>query len=276
MVRRRVLLVRRSLLPIGRCVSFVGDDAEVCLFEGGWAHASEACSSSLSTDRSRSPSVWRGSAWMATRRYGPSMVAATRTTPASASSCLTSVRSLRLVGFSRPARAERVLHPTRGSFHDDASVIDDRHALAQRVGFEHVVRRQQDGLALTLQVQDDLAQLACADRIEPDCGLVEEQHLRVVDQGPGDVQALHHAAGIPFDLLLGPIFRPTSSSRYGTRVGRHRSRNTGWRSSAGCPAGQSPIEPALAAQDQPDAPPHRLRLSCSTSCPSTVWCRSWG
>ena len=76
----------------------------------------------------------------------------------------------------------------------DIALVDHRDALAQRIGFEHVVRGEQDGLVLVLQVAHHLAQLAGAHRVEADSRLVEEEHLGVVDQRAGDVQALLHAA----------------------------------------------------------------------------------
>jgi hypothetical protein len=49
---------------------------------------------------------------------------------------------------------------------------------------------------------DGGAQLAGADRVDADGGLVQEHHRRVVQQPPGDVQALAHAAGVALDPVV--------------------------------------------------------------------------
>src|SRR5581483_7411953 len=79
-------------------------------------------------------------------------------------------------------------------------------AVAERVGLEHVVRREQNRLAGRDQVSDRLAQLACADGIDADGRLVEEYDLGVVEDPARDVEALAHAARVPLDALaLAPL-----------------------------------------------------------------------
>ena len=58
----------------------------------------------------------------------------------------------------------------------------------------------QDRLAEAAQLAQELAQLDAGPRIEAGCGLVEQQHLRIVDEGVGEAQALLHAARQALDV----------------------------------------------------------------------------
>ena len=90
----------------------------------------------------------------------------------------------------------------RRALRDDLAVRDHGDPVAERVGLEHVVGRQQHGLARLGQRGDQRAQLACADRIDPDRRLVEEEHRRVVQEAARDVQPLPHPAAVALDPLL--------------------------------------------------------------------------
>ena len=70
------------------------------------------------------------------------------------------------------------------------------------------MRRQQHRLAGRLEVADRGAELAGADRVDPDRRLVEEEHRGVVEQAAGDVEALPHAAGVPLDALFLTALQP--------------------------------------------------------------------
>ena len=85
---------------------------------------------------------------------------------------------------------------------DDLAAVDDRDPVAERVRLEHVMRREQDRLARLRERGDRCAELARADRIEPDRGLVEEHHRRVVQQAAGDVEALLHPARVALGALV--------------------------------------------------------------------------
>src|SRR3989442_3326198 len=58
------------------------------------------------------------------------------------------------------------------------SMVHDRHAIAQPLGFLHVVRRQQHRAARRPEAADHVPQLAPRLRVEPGGGLVQEQELR--------------------------------------------------------------------------------------------------
>jgi hypothetical protein len=69
----------------------------------------------------------------------------------------------------------------------DHAVIDDRDAVAERVGLLHVVRGEEDRGALAAQSADLVPHAGPALRVEPGGGLVEEEHLRFVDDAHRDV-----------------------------------------------------------------------------------------
>ncbi len=76
------------------------------------------------------------------------------------------------------------------------SAGDDGDAAAERLGVRQDVRAEEDGLAGVAQPQDQGADVASAQRVEPRHRLVEEDDLRVVDQRLRDADALHHALGV--------------------------------------------------------------------------------
>ena len=56
-------------------------------------------------------------------------------------------------------RAERSDEPLRRVLRDHVTVIDDRHAVAQRLGLVHVVRRQHHRPAGFAEARQDVPQL---------------------------------------------------------------------------------------------------------------------
>jgi hypothetical protein len=85
---------------------------------------------------------------------------------------------------------------------DDLAVRDHGDPVAEGVRLEHVVRGQEHGLPGGRQRGDRRAQLARADRIDADRGLVEEDDGWVVQEAARDVQPLAHAARVALDALL--------------------------------------------------------------------------
>ncbi len=77
---------------------------------------------------------------------------------------------------------------------DDLALVDDGDAVAV-LGFVHVVRGDEDGDLLALvQLVDVLPDRGAGLRIEPDGGLVEEQHLGRMQQAARDLEPAPHAA----------------------------------------------------------------------------------
>src|SRR6478672_6354179 len=69
-------------------------------------------------------------------------------------------------------------------------MVHDRHAVAELFGLVHVVRREHDAASARSQLDDEVPQLPSRLRIEPRRRLVEEQQLRVADDGAGEREAL--------------------------------------------------------------------------------------
>ena len=69
---------------------------------------------------------------------------------------------------------------------------DDGDAAAQRLGVAEDVRAEEHRPALVAQLENQRADVAAAERIEPGHRLVEEDQLRVVEQRLRDADALHH------------------------------------------------------------------------------------
>src|SRR6266704_1447797 len=102
------------------------------------------------------------------------------------------------------ARLE-LIHGPRGEY---LAVVDDRDLLAQRLGFLHVVRGQQDRLPLGVQHPQDVPEVSPGLRVEPGGRLVQEQHVRPVHQGPRDQQPLGLPAGQVGGHRLAPVREP--------------------------------------------------------------------
>src|SRR6266571_4047846 len=83
----------------------------------------------------------------------------------------------------RDRELDDVLGPQRGdelarrAERNDLAVIHDRDAVAEALGFLHVVRREQHGAALRAEAANDRPQLPARLRIEAGGRLVENQHL---------------------------------------------------------------------------------------------------
>ena len=82
---------------------------------------------------------------------------------------------------------------------------DERHAVAQVIGHRHVVRRQEDGASGLLHLADEVADAPAAGRVEPHRRLVEEDELRIVEQGAGDAQPRLHSLGVLGDEALSVV-----------------------------------------------------------------------
>src|SRR5688572_6163403 len=78
---------------------------------------------------------------------------------------------------------------------DDAAMVDDRHAIAEKLRLLHVVRRHQDGAAIGPELIQQSPQLPSRLRIESGCRFVEKEQVGVTGQGAGQREALLLATG---------------------------------------------------------------------------------
>ena len=74
--------------------------------------------------------------------------------------------------------------------------VQDRDAVRELVGLFQVLGGEQDGRAGRGQLADDVPHRAPAARVKAGGRLVEEDHLRVADQGHRQVELALHAAGV--------------------------------------------------------------------------------
>ncbi|GAB4007892.1 hypothetical protein GCM10029992_62820 [Glycomyces albus] len=91
---------------------------------------------------------------------------------------------------------------SRGAGGDDPALVHDHEAVAELLGLVHVVGGQQDRHALLLELEQALPHQVAGLRVQAGGGLVEEDQVGLVDQGPGDGQAALHAAGEVVDLVV--------------------------------------------------------------------------
>ncbi len=87
-------------------------------------------------------------------------------------------------------------------------MVHHGYPVAERLGLLHVVRGEQDGLALVVQQPEDVPEVHPGLRVEPGGRLVEEQHLGPVHQRPGDQQPPGLPAGQVGGDRLAPVAKP--------------------------------------------------------------------
>ena len=87
----------------------------------------------------------------------------------------------------------------------DPAAIDDRHARAQLLELGQDVAADEDRLAERPELAQEFAQLDASARVQAGGRLVEEQDLRVVDQGVRQAQPLLHAARERLDVVVAAI-----------------------------------------------------------------------
>src|SRR5439155_9374757 len=91
---------------------------------------------------------------------------------------------------------------------DDFAVIDDGDAVAETLGFIHVVRREQNSPSLRSEAAQDVPELPARLRIEPGRRLVEKEQLRVADEGARVGQPLPLPAGELYNIRIRFLGQP--------------------------------------------------------------------
>ena len=86
---------------------------------------------------------------------------------------------------------------------DDRAVADHDDVVGDDLDLVQQVRGQQHGAAVVGEAAEQVAHPADAGRVEAVGGLVEDQHLRVPDEGGREAEALAHAEGVVADPALG-------------------------------------------------------------------------
>ncbi len=99
--------------------------------------------------------------------------------------------------------ADLALQSIRCAFGPDQTVGDDAHAVGQFVGLLQVLGGEEDRRAVfTVQAPDLRPHRRSADRVESGGRLVEEEHLRAMDQRHRKVEAPLHAARVRLDPIV--------------------------------------------------------------------------
>ena len=103
------------------------------------------------------------------------------------------------------ARGRQVLDPARRR---DAAGAQHGDAVARALDLGEQVRVEQHGLSPLRLLLEEVADLAPADRIHAVGRLVEEQHLRIVDERRREAQPLRHALGELLHADVRPFREP--------------------------------------------------------------------
>ena len=110
------------------------------------------------------------------------------------------------VHFDDIGAGHAVLELDRRAQRHQIAVIDDGDAVAELVGFFHVVRGEQHGeVARGFELVQHLPHGDARDGIEAGGGLVEKKDVRIVHQAARDLKPPPHAAGKRFGLRVAPL-----------------------------------------------------------------------
>ena len=88
---------------------------------------------------------------------------------------------------------------------DHLAMIDDDDPGGEAIGLIEVLRGEQHGGAVLLELLDQIPHRQAAARVESGCRLVEEQHRRAGDQAHCDVEPPAHAARVALDDPVGGV-----------------------------------------------------------------------
>ena len=91
---------------------------------------------------------------------------------------------------------------------DDAAAVHDHEAIAELLGLVHVMRGQDQGDAVALELEQPLPQQVASLGIEARGRFVQQQDLRVVDQRPGDGEPPAHSSGQGVDAVSCLVGQP--------------------------------------------------------------------
>ena len=145
-------------------------------------------------------------------------------TPGPAASPITNRPSCRVRSATVPCRTSSPL-------------VQDRHPVGDHLDLAEQVRVDEDRPPLALELQEQVADLLAADRVHAVGRLVQEDHLRVVEERLGDPQPLLHPLGVGADLGVHPLAQADDLQRLGDPLASARpgsGRRAGRRSRAGC------------------------------------------
>ena len=148
-----------------------------------------------------------------------------------------------------------------GTARDDAAVVDDGQAVAQRVRLIEVVGRQEHGGAAVPQAADLVPHSGSRLGVKPGRRLVEEQHDRAVDHPQPDIEPAAHAPGVGLDRPVagvGQVQRLEQLRRPGVGIRAREAEQATLHHQLATAA--HPRIRAAGLRDVADPPTHRLRV----------------
>jgi hypothetical protein len=110
----------------------------------------------------------------------------------------------RLVVKAAPV-PQLVLHLRRRALTDDQAAVDDGQAVTQLVGLLEVLRGEEDRRAPCVDAAHLLPEGEPARRVQAGRGLVQEEDLRLVDEGGGKIEPALHTPRVPLDPSIGGV-----------------------------------------------------------------------
>src|SRR5687768_17595713 len=115
------------------------------------------------------------------------------------------VRQIALGDHAPPDAAAQLLDGSeRLGLEDDLAVVDDRHPAAELGDVLDDVRRKDDDDVLA-EVPEEVEEAHALGGVESRGGLVDDDELRIREEGDGDTEALTHSAGVAAELLLASV-----------------------------------------------------------------------
>jgi hypothetical protein len=91
------------------------------------------------------------------------------------------------------------------SLSGEPALVHDDEPVAELLGFVHVVRRDHQRHPVLLQAIEPVPEQVAGLRVEPGRRLVEDEQVRVRDQGTRDGETSLHAAREGIDPIVGPL-----------------------------------------------------------------------
>ena len=126
------------------------------------------------------------------------------------------VRELRRDAHGRFGAAEEL--PRRAGI-DTGAAFDHDQPVAHLLDLGQQVRGDKYGALLSGHSSDELADLAHADRVQPVGRLVEDQQLRLAEQGAGDPKPLLHAERVLPEAVPAAVGKPDELEQLGDLSG---------------------------------------------------------
>ena len=118
-----------------------------------------------------------------------------------------------LDNFARRVVRDEIARRTLGH---DGAMIHHHESIAELLGLVHVVGRDDERDAFSLQAVETFPEQVPGLGVEPGGRLVEDQEFRLVDEGSGNGEAAFHAAG----KVVDPVVRPLGELREFEKFGR--------------------------------------------------------